>query len=175
VSVHIKNKKKYNLWVWLLSILIPVVVAILFSVRIPGVEPLTFLPPIYATINAITAIILVVSVVQIKKGNRVGHERLMKVAILLSCLFLILYMAYHMTSDPTPYGGEGVLRSIYYFLLISHIILSIGVVPLVLITFIRGLTGDFNRHKKIARITFPLWLYVAVSGVLVFLLISPYY
>ncbi len=175
MSVHIKNKKKYNLWVWLLSILIPVVVAILFSVRIPGVEPLTFLPPIYATINAITAIILVVSVIQIKKGNRAGHERLMKIAILLSCLFLILYMAYHMTSDPTPYEGEGVLRGIYYFLLISHIILSIGVVPLVLITFIRGLTGDFNRHKKIARITFPLWLYVAVSGVLVFILISPYY
>ncbi len=175
MSIQLKKNKKYNVWVWILSILIPVVVAILFSVRIPGVEPLTFLPPIYATINAFTAVILVVSVIQIKKGNRVGHERLMKIAILLSCLFLILYMAYHMTSDPTPFGGEGMIRTIYYFLLISHIILSIGVVPLVLITFIRGLTGDFNRHKKIARITFPLWLYVAVSGVLVYVLIAPYY
>lgn len=175
MSIQLKKNKKYNVWVWILSILIPVVVAILFSVRIPGVEPLTFLPPIYATINAFTAVILVVSVIQIKKGNRVGHERLMKIAILLSCLFLILYMAYHMTSDPTPFGGEGLIRTTYYFLLISHIILSIGVVPLVLITFIRGLTGDFNRHKKIARITFPLWLYVAVSGVLVYVLIAPYY
>ncbi len=167
--------KNNNKLIWTLSILIPVVVAILFRIRIPGVERLGFLPPVYAGINALTALILVIAVIQIKKGNRKAHENLIKTAIGLSVLFLVMYIAYHMTSDPTPYGGEGVLKGVYYFILISHIILSITVIPLVLISFFRGINQDFIKHKKIARITFPLWLYVAISGVLVYLMISPYY
>ena len=167
--------KRYTTWIWILSILIPVAVALLFSVRIPGVERLGFLPPIYATINALTAILLVVAVIQIKKGNRKTHERLMKLCILLSALFLVMYVAYHMTSDSTPYGGEGVLRYVYFVVLISHIFLSIGVIPFVLITYVRALTGNFQKHKKIARYTFPIWLYVAVTGVIVYIMISPYY
>jgi putative membrane protein len=170
-----KSDKKIKLLIWGLSILIPIVVAILFRVRIPNVAPLRFLPPIYATINAITALILIAAVWQIKQNNRKTHERLMKTAMGLSALFLVLYIAYHMTSDPTPYGGEGMLKNIYYFILISHIILSIVVIPVVLITFFRGITGAFKQHKKIAKFTFPLWLYVAVSGVIVYLMISPYY
>ncbi len=169
------TSKNNNKLIWTLSIVIPVVVAILFRIRIPGVERLGFLPPIYAGINALTAVILIIAVFQIKKGNRKMHQNLMKVAIGLSVLFLVMYIAYHMTSDPTPYGGEGVLKGVYYFILISHIILSIAVIPLVLITFFRGINQDFIKHKKIARITFPLWLYVAISGVLVYLMISPYY
>lgn len=167
--------KRYTTWIWVLSIVIPVAVALLFSVRIPGVERLGFLPPIYATINALTALLLVVAVLQIKKGNRKTHERLMKVCILLSALFLVMYVAYHMTSDSTPYGGEGVLRYVYFVVLISHIFLSIGVIPFVLITYVRALTGNFQKHKKIARYTFPIWLYVAVTGVIVYIMISPYY
>ena len=170
-----KSDKKIKLLICGLSILIPIVVAILFRVRIPNVAPLRFLPPIYATINAITALILIAAVWQIKQNNRKTHERLMKTAMGLSALFLVLYIAYHMTSDPTPYGGEGMLKNIYYFILISHIILSIVVIPVVLITFFRGITGAFKQHKKIAKFTFPLWLYVAVSGVIVYLMISPYY
>ncbi|OAB80576.1 DUF420 domain-containing protein [Cochleicola gelatinilyticus] len=169
------NSKKYKIWIWILSIAIPIAVAILFTVRIPGVERLGFLPPIYATINGLTAILLVAAVIQIKSGNRKNHERLMKTAIILSALFLVMYVAYHMTSDSTSYGGEGALRYIYFFILISHILLSITVIPFVLITYVRAISGDFVNHRKIARITFPLWLYVAVTGVIVYVMISPYY
>jgi len=169
------KSKKYNKWIWVLSILIPIVVAMLFSVRIPGVERIAFLPPIYATINAITAIILILAVIQIKKGNRTLHEKLMKLAVALSALFLILYVVYHMTSDSTKFGGEGMIKNVYYFILISHILLSIIIIPFVLITFVRGITSDFEKHKKIAKYTFPLWLYVAISGVIVYIMISPYY
>lgn len=169
------KEKKIKILIWSLSILIPVVVAILFRIRIPNVAPLSFLPPIYATINAITAILLILAVWQIKKQNRKTHERLMKTAMGFSALFLVLYVAYHMTSDPTPYGGEGILKGVYYFILISHIVLSVIVIPIVLITFFRAVTGAFKQHKKIAKFTFPLWLYVAVSGVIVYVMISPYY
>ncbi len=170
-----EENKKYNRLIWILSIVIPIAVAALFGIKIPGVERLGFLPPIYATINGMTAIILILAVLQIKKGNRKMHERLMKTAIAFSVLFLLLYITYHMTSDSTKFGGEGVLKYVYYFILITHIILSIVVIPFVLITFVRGITGQFDKHKKIARITFPLWLYVAISGVVVYLMISPYY
>lgn len=169
------SHRTYNIWIWILSIAIPVVVAVLFNYRIEGVERLGFLPPIYATINGLTAILLVVAVLQIKKGNRSVHERLMKTCIVLSALFLIMYVAYHMTAPETKFGGEGAIRYVYFFILISHIFLSIGVIPFVLITFVRALKGNFEKHKKIARITFPLWLYVAVTGVIVYLMISPYY
>ncbi|MCF6307588.1 MAG: DUF420 domain-containing protein [Flavobacteriaceae bacterium] len=167
--------KKYNRLIWILSIVIPVAVAALFGIRIPGVERMGFLPPIYATINGITALVLILAVVQIKKGNRKYHERLMKMAMILSILFLLLYITYHMTSDSTKYGGEGIIKYMYYFVLITHIVLSIVVIPFVLITFVRGISGRFVQHKKIAKITFPLWLYVAISGVIVYLMISPYY
>ena len=168
-------KSKYNLWIWIISIVIPVAVAVLFTVRIPGVERMGFLPPIYATLNALTAVILIISVIQIKKGNRKNHEFLMKTAILLSLLFLLLYIAYHMTSDSTKYGGDGIVKYLYYFILITHIMLSITVIPFVLITYVRAITGKFEKHKAIARITFPLWLYVAITGVIVYVMISPYY
>ena len=168
-------KNKYNLWIWIISIVVPVAVAILFTVRIPGVERIGFLPPIYATINALTAVILIISVIQIKKENRKSHEFLMKTAILLSLLFLLLYIAYHMTSDSTKYGGDGIVKYLYYFILITHIMLSITVIPFVLITYVRAITGKFEKHKAIARITFPLWLYVAITGVIVYVMISPYY
>tara|TARA_B110000967_G_scaffold182757_1_gene200932 strand:+ start:609 stop:1139 length:531 start_codon:yes stop_codon:yes gene_type:complete len=176
MEVEIKQpKNKYNLWIWIISIVVPVAVAVLFTVRIPGVERMGFLPPIYATINALTAVILIISVIQIKKGNRKNHEFLMKTAILLSLLFLLLYIAYHMTSDSTKYGGDGIVKYLYYFILITHIMLSITVIPFVLITYVRAITGKFEKHKAIARITFPLWLYVAITGVIVYVMISPYY
>lgn len=175
MNQEITSAKKYNKWIITLSILIPLVVAALFRVKIPNAEPLTFLPPIYATINGITALLLILAVWAIKNKNRVLHERLMKTAIACSVIFLAMYVAYHMTSDSTPFGGEGTIKYIYLFILLSHILLSIVIIPFVLITYVRAITGDFERHKKIARITFPLWLYVAISGVIVYLMISPYY
>ena len=134
-----------------------------------------FLPPIYASINALTALVLIIAVWAIKNKKRNLHETLMKTAIGLSILFLVMYVAYHMTSDSTKFGGEGTIKYVYYFVLLTHILLSIIVIPFVLITFVRAITNNIEKHKKIAKITFPLWLYVAVSGVIVYLMISPYY
>lgn len=172
-------EKKFSKFIVAVSIIIPVVVAILFGVKLKdfgiAVAPLSFLPPIYATTNGITAIVLVWAVLAIKKGNQKLHERLMTFAIALSVAFLVMYVAYHMTSDSTKYGGEGAMRYVYFFILITHILLSIAIIPLVLITYVRALAKRFDRHRKIAKITFPLWLYVAVTGVIVYLMISPYY
>lgn len=171
--------KKYNTLIVFVSVLIPIVVAILFTVKLKDfgfeVEPLSFLPPIYATINGITAVVLVAAVLAIKKGNRKVHERLMTFAIALSLAFLVMYVAYHMTSDSTKFGGEGWIKFVYFFILISHILLSIAVIPLVLFTYVRALAAKFDQHKKLAKITFPIWLYVAVTGVVVYLMIAPYY
>lgn len=179
MSTVTEKEKKYKIWIIILSIVIPVAVAALFSVKLKDfgfdVEPLTFLPPIYASINGLTAIVLIVAVMAIKKGNRTLHERLMKFAITLSVLFLVMYVAYHMTSDSTPFGGEGAMRYIYFFILISHILLSIIIIPLVLITYVRALAERFDKHKKLAKITFPIWLYVAITGVIVYVMIAPYY
>jgi putative membrane protein len=172
-------EKKFRTPIIIVSILIPIVVAILFSVKLKdfgiNVEPLSFLPPIYASINGITAILLILAVRAIKNGNRSLHEKLMTSAIACSVIFLVMYVAYHMTSESTKFGGEGLIRYVYFFILLTHIALSVIIIPLVLFTYVRALSKQFDRHKKLARITFPLWLYVAVTGVIVYLMISPYY
>ena len=191
------NKKtleqRFRLSIILVSILIPTAVAILFTVKLKDfgieVEPLSFLPPIYASINGLTALLLLMGVMAIKNGNRKVHERFMTTAIACSVVFLVMYVAYHMTADSTVYGdidgnkildatekaNAGSIRYVYLFILLSHIALSIIIIPLVLITYVRALAARFDKHRKIAKITFPLWLYVAVTGVVVYLMISPYY
>lgn len=166
--------KKYNKWIVILSIAIPLVVAILFGVKIDVQLPV-FLPPIYASINAFTAVLLMMAFWAIKNKKIALHEILMKTAIIFSALFLVLYVAYHMTSDSTKFGGEGIIKNVYFIILITHILLSVAVIPFVLITYVRAITNQVELHKKIARFTFPLWLYVAISGVIVYLMISPYY
>lgn len=186
-------EQRFRFPIILISILIPIAVAVLFTVKLKDfgieVEPLSFLPPIYASINGLTALLLVMGVMAIKNGNRKVHERFMTTAIACSVVFLVMYVAYHMTADSTVYGdvdgngkldaieskNAGSMRDIYLFILLSHILLSIIIIPLVLITYVRALAARFDKHKKIAKITFPLWLYVAVTGVLVYLMISPYY
>jgi putative membrane protein len=168
-------EKKYKPLFIVLSIIIPVVVAVLFSTdKIEGFDT-SFLPPTYAAINGITAVLLVFAVISIKNGNRKRHELLIKLAIVCSLLFLVGYVAYHLTSDATKFLGTGAVAIIYYTLLISHILLSIAVIPLVLFTYLKGWAGNVEAHRKWAKITFPIWLYVAISGVVVYLMISPYY
>lgn len=172
-------EKKYKKWIVLLSVAIPLVVVLLFGVNLRkmgfDVAPLSFLPPIYASVNGVTAFLLVAAVIAIKNGKRQLHENLMKSAIGCSIAFLGMYVAYHMTSDSTVFGGEGFVKYLYYFILITHIILSVVIIPLVLITYVRALAQVFDKHKKIAKITFPIWLYVAITGVIVYLMIAPYY
>lgn len=169
------KEKKFNTWITIVSIVIPVVVAMLFGVKIDGVERMGFLPPIYATINGITAILLIAAVMAIKNGNQPLHQKLMTSCIGLSLVFLVLYIMYHMTSESTSYAGDGFMRYVYFFILISHIVLSIAVIPLVLKTYAKGYLGKYESHRKFAKFTFPIWLYVAISGVIVYFMISPYY
>ena len=169
------RERKFNRLITVVSIVIPLVVAILFRVKLPNVEPLSFLPPIYASINGLTAVLLLVAVWAIKNGKRQLHQNVMTFCIGLSVLFLVMYVAYHMTSESTTYKGEGPVRYVYYFILISHIILSIAIIPLVLKTYARAYLKKFEAHRKLARITFPIWLYVAITGVVVYMMISPYY
>ena len=180
--------RKVRLLIIAASIAVPLVVVILFGVKL-DVEPLTFLPPVYATINGLTALVLIGALWAIRSGKRELHRRLVRLALLFSLLFLVGYVAYHMTSEPTLYGDsdgnrelsleelEGVKSTAlyYYILLISHILLSVFIIPLVLFSYFHAWKGDFTRHKKWTRIAFPMWLYVAISGVLFYLMISPYY
>ncbi len=186
-------ESRYKVLIIVVSIVIPLVVALLFSFKLKDfgfdVKPLHFLPPVYATINGITAVLLVAAVMAIKNGNRKRHEQLMKFAIACSLAFLVMYVAYHLTSETVRYGDSnhdgllteaeksaaGAMRGVYFFILASHILLSIAIIPLVLFTYVRALAERFDRHKKLGKITFPIWLYVAITGVLVYILISPYY
>ena len=172
------------------SIAIPLVVAILFKVQIAGIEEyVKVLPSIYAMINGVTAFLLVAALVAIKKKNIKLHERIIKVCMFLSIIFLALYVAYHMGSKPTMYGDldfngelsvqEKLLVSnsslFYYIILVSHIILSVTVVPLVLFSYLFAWKGDIVRHRKWTVFTWPIWFYVATTGVIVYYMISPYY
>ncbi len=171
-----KNEEiRYKKIIWVLSVSIPIVVALLFLVRIPNVGPFNFLPPIYATINGITALLLIIAYWAVRNKKLVLHERFMKFSILLSAVFLVMYVAYHMTSEPTPFGGAGNIKYLYYFILVTHVLLSIFIIPMVLVTYVRAISMMFAQHKKIGKITFPIWLYIAVTGVIVYLMISPYY
>ncbi|MGB1040850.1 MAG: DUF420 domain-containing protein [Flavobacteriales bacterium] len=182
------NTKKYRNLTIIISIVLPIAVAILFGVKIEGYD-FSYLPKIYATINGITAIVLIFAYLAIKNNKKKAHQYLINLAILLSISFLVMYIIYHATSDSTKFGDinldgtvdaseiltVGYTRFIYYFILITHIILSIIITPFICFTYLRGWLGDYEGHKKLTRYTFPLWLYVAISGVAVFLMISPYY
>ncbi|MDC6387326.1 DUF420 domain-containing protein [Maribacter sp. PR1] len=169
------KEKRFNKVIAVVSVIIPIVVALLFGVKIPNVEPLSFLPPIYATINGLTAVLLIVAVWAIKNGKQDLHQKLMTTNIALSLMFLVMYILYHMTSESTPFGGEGFIAYVYYFILITHIVLSIALIPLVLRTYSKAYLNRFEDHRALARYTFPIWLYVAITGVVVYIMISPYY
>ncbi|MAX05039.1 MAG: hypothetical protein CMD19_01035 [Flavobacteriales bacterium] len=159
----------------ILSLVVPILVALLYiTPRFDGFE-IDFLPLVNATINGTVFFILIFAIKAIKNKNRKLHERLIYLSLILSTLFLLSYVVHHATHDPVSYGGEGFLKYCYYFILISHITLSTIIIPLVLVTLSRALKEKFEAHKKIAKITFPIWLYVSATGVLVYILISPYY
>jgi putative membrane protein len=183
-----KNNSGLRKWIIAISIVIPIAVAALFAIKIEGVD-FSFLPPIYAGINAATAALLIMALRFIKKGNVQLHQKTIQIALVLSVLFLLCYVAYHMTSDSTVYGdldANGQLDEIeksavastrlaYIILLLSHIFLSVAVIPVVLFTYLHAWEGNYQKHKKWAKFAFPIWLYVAVTGVIVYFMISPYY
>lgn len=173
--------KKARTFIILVSLVVPLLVALLYVLPKPenvsaGLRNfLNLLPTFNALNNGTTALVLLMALIAIRRKNVVLHKRLMTSALVLSCLFLISYVTYHSTSATTIFSGEGFTRKLYYFILLTHILLSAVVVPLVLITYVRALAQKFDKHRKIARITFPIWLYVAVTGVLVYIMIRPDY
>jgi len=172
------KNKNLTIPVVLISVAIPLGVALLFFLPHTDIRvgfDLKVLPLIEAVLNFTTFIFLLSSFYFIKRGNRKAHKTCNLIAVALSVLFLIVYLIFHFLSEQAHYGGTGLSRYIYFTLLISHIILSAVIVPLVLVTLVRALKGNFIRHKKIARITWPLWLYVTLSGVIVYVMMAPYY
>jgi putative membrane protein len=178
-----KNKAEQSarLFIIIASLFIPIAVAVLYIMPKVGPEAgllrdlLNMLPALNATINGTTAIILVLAVLAIRNKQVLLHKRLMTVALALSVLFLLSYIGYHATSETTPFPQNAEYRGLYLIILLTHIIISGLIVPFVLITYSRALAERFDKHKKIAKWTFPLWLYVTVTGVIVYFMISPYY
>jgi len=176
-------KKRDNIFVPIiisLSIIIPIVVALLMlfpNVFYIASENYDFssLPFFHAVLNGSTAILIFTGFVLIKNKKTQLHKTAMLSAFVLSSIFLISYVISKMTNEPIPFGGEGMIRYVYFFILISHILLSIPVLPLALFSIYRGITGEIEKHKSIVKWTFPIWMYVAITGVLVYLLMSPYY
>lgn len=166
--------KKQRLLIIIISIAIPLAVGVLFRIKVDFFD-FSFLPPFYAGINALTAICLLAALYQIKQKNIKAHERLISFSMLLSAVFLVCYVLYHLTSESTVYGGEGLAKTIYFIILISHIALSMVIIPFVLISYVYGRNRNVTRHKKIVKYAFPMWLYVAITGVIVYLMIAPYY
>ena len=172
-----KNDKKAG---WLIGIFSFVVFAVVVSLgRIHLQVDLGFDIHIFATINAvinsIIAVLLVAALIAVKNKNYLLHKKMMMASLVLSILFLVSYIAHHLLAGDTKFGGEGIIRTIYYIVLITHIFLAAVILPFILYTAYRALTGEFDKHKKLAKITWPLWFYVAVTGPIVYLLISPYY
>ncbi|MUV36800.1 uncharacterized protein JNUCC1_00604 [Lentibacillus sp. JNUCC-1] len=174
------KQRNYTPLIWVLSIvIIAVILATNYLPRstngtIAGVD-LTVLPLLNAVFNGITFCLLVGALIMIKKKNIKAHRNFILGAFGMTMLFFVTYLTYHAMAGSTSFGGDGFLKGIYYFVLVSHIILAAAIVPMSLITLGRGLNMKVEKHRKIARWTMPIWLYVAFTGVLVYVLISPYY
>lgn len=171
------REQKANRIINVLSIAIPVAVAVLLGVRqkVDLGSWTTYLPHINAVINSATSLLLLLGLYFIRRRNVVAHKRTMLTAFTLGSAFLVSYVLYHLTNESTPFGGQGWVRPVYYFLLVSHIVLSIVVVWFVLRAVYFALTNQIAKHKQTVKWAYPIWLYVSTTGVIVYLLIEPYY
>jgi len=171
------KEQKANRVITILSLAIPIAVAVLLGIRqkVDLGSWTTYLPHLNGIINSITSVLLLVGFYFIRQKNIVAHKRTMLAAFTFGSLFLVSYVLYHLTNESTPFGGQGWIRPVYYFLLVSHIVLSVVVVWFVLRAVYFALSGQITRHKQTVKYAFPIWLYVSVTGVIVYLLIKPYY
>lgn len=183
--------KKLTILVWIITFAVLFLVGLMRQVKIPLPEGVSFhfLPPTHAFLNCIAAISLVMAVVSIKKGLVYNHQRWIFAAMSCSLLFLLSYVVYHFTSNETLFGdlnkdgtlsteekeNAGIIRIVYLVILITHIVLAALSLPFILLTFVYGFTNQFNKHRKLARKVFPVWLYVAVTGPVVYLMLKPFY
>lgn len=165
--------KKLNLTGTILSVLILLVVVFMRKIHIETSIDFRFLPKVYTVLNAICAFVLIAAFVQIKRKNIINHKRLMTMAMIISTIFLICYVIYHITCPEVLYCKQGAIRTIYFVLLISHIVLAGFSFPFILFTYIRGLTMQVEKHKRLAKIIFPVWLYICISGPICYLMLLP--
>ena len=172
-----RNDKKAKRLIWIFSIIVFIAITALSRVKLDvnlGFD-LHLFAKMNAILNSMVAVLLIAALVAVRSRKYELHKRLMIGAMILSILFLISYICHHLFTGETKFGGEGNIRSVYYIILFTHIPLAGLILPFILFTAYRGLTADWSRHKKLARVTWPIWLYVAITGVLVYLMISPYY
>jgi len=172
-----KNDRNAKLLIFTVSFVVFAVIASLSRIKLDvelGFDKHLF-AKINAVLNSMVSVLLLAGLATIKMKKRKIHENIMLTAMVLSILFLVSYICHHLFTGDTKFGGEGSIRLIYFVILITHIILAAVILPFILFTAYRALTGDYQKHKKLARITWPVWLYVSVTGVVVYLLISPYY
>lgn len=169
--------RKLRVVAWILSAVVLLLVGVMQRVRLPLPDgwDTSMLPPFHAAVNGLGAVVLIASLIFIKQGKVALHRAMMMVAMGLSVLFLLSYVAYHITNDPTKYGGEGAMRTVYFILLITHIVSAAVSFPFILFTFIAAWTNRFTAHRKLARWVYPLWLYVAVTGPVCYIMLRPYY
>lgn len=170
-------EKRSNLVVNVLSVVIPLVVALLLGIqtKLDLGNWTKSIPHVIGGINTLTSLFLIVGFVAQRLGKIGLHRIMMSSSIALGAIFLVCYVTYHLSNPSTPFGGQGIIRSVYFFVLISHIALSLVVLPLVLRAFFFAVTNQIQKHKRVAKWAFPIWLYVSVTGVVVYLMISPYY
>ena len=172
---NILLEKRLNQVAYVVSVVVLLLVGLMRRVKIDVGIDFHFLPPIHATLNAITAVILLVALYYIKNKQIEQHRKAIYLAMVCSALFLVSYVLYHFTTPETRFGGTGVIRTVYFFLLLTHVVLAAVTLPLVLLTFNRAYTNQIERHRKMARWVFPLWLYVAITGPICYLMLKPYY
>ena len=172
-----QKKNTSLILVRVLSIAVPLLVAALMGIRqkLDLGEWVYNLPHVIAILNTLTSICLIGALVAVKKKNIALHKTLNTTALVLGALFLLCYVTYHASAESTSFGGSETMKYVYLFFLITHIVLSVSVVPLVLMSFYHAWNNDFSKHRKLVKFTFPIWLYVSVTGVVVYLFISPYY
>lgn len=172
-----KNDRTAKLLIYVVSAVVFITIVILGRVQVPssGNFDIHIFARINACINSAVSLLLVFALVAVKQRKYRLHRNLMLASIVLSSLFLISYIFHHLFAGETSFGGEGVIRYVYYTILITHIFLAAIILPFILFTAYRGMVAEWPRHRRLARVTWPVWLYVSVSGVLVYLLISPYY
>lgn len=175
LTPNIALEKRLNIIAYIVSAVVLLLVGLMRRVKIDLGTDFSFLPPVHASLNALCAVILIFAYYFIRNKQVENHRRAIYAAMACSALFLLSYVLYHFTTPETRYGGEGAMRMVYFFFLITHVILAAVILPFILLTFTRAYTNQFERHKKMARWVFPLWLYVAVTGPICYLMLRPYY
>jgi putative membrane protein len=175
MTPNIALEKRLNRWAYVVSAAVLLLVGLMRRYKFDVGVDFSFLPPFHASLNALAAVILMVAFWHIKNGRIEQHRKAIYAAMACSALFLLSYVLYHFTTPETKYGGEGIMRTVYFILLITHVVLAAVILPFVLFTFTRAYTGQYERHKKMARWVFPLWLYVAITGPICYLMLKPYY